>query len=315
MPVTEMRQCATDRARACFLRACELDVAVRKPGNVSRASAGHGMTADAFVASAEAAAGPLFERGTSVGERIEAAVEATWAVAGCNTNLGIVLLCAPIARAIELRPDASSPAELQDAIESVLGALDLSDAQAAFRAIARARPGGLGTAADQDVRHAPSMDLRAAMALAAHRDSIAGLYRDGYGALFDLGVPTLGTGFSLKTTRVGGPPDAATVAAVQRLYLALLSSVADSHIVRIHGDAVAHIVMTAAQGWRVRERCRGGLDADPDFAAWDASLKADGINPGTTADLTVATLLIAGLASPSRPAAGWSGPGGTDRDT
>ena len=34
-PVTELRQRATDRARACFLRACELDVAVRKPGNVS----------------------------------------------------------------------------------------------------------------------------------------------------------------------------------------------------------------------------------------------------------------------------------------
>jgi triphosphoribosyl-dephospho-CoA synthase len=293
--VTETRQHATDRARACFLRACELDVAVRKPGNVSRASAGHGMTAETFIASAKAAAGPLFEAGASVGERIEAAVDATWAVAGCNTNLGIVLLCAPIARAVDLRPDATAPTALREAIESVLGALDLSDAQAAFRAIARVRPGGLGTAPDEDVRRAPSVDLRAAMALAAHRDSIARQYRDGYGVLFDLGLPTLGTGFSLMAPSANGAPDTGTVAAVQRLYLALLGSVADSHIVRIHGEAVAHIVMTAAQGWRVRARREGGLDGDPEFAAWDASLKADGINPGTTADLTVAALLIAGL--------------------
>jgi len=315
MPVTEMRQCATDRARACFLRACELDVDVRKPGNVSWASAGHGMTAEHFLASAKAVAGPLFERGASVGERIEASVEATWTVAGCNTNLGIVLLCAPIARAVELRPDATAPADVREAVEFVLGELDLSDAEAAFRAIARARPGGLANAPEQDVRHPPSVDLRAAMALAAHRDSIARQYRDGYDDLFELGVPTLGTRFSLMAASVSGAPDAGTVAAVQRLYLALLSSFPDSHIVRIHGEAVAHIVMTAAQGWRVRQRCHGGLDADPEFAEWDASLKADRINPGTTADLTVAALLIAGLTGSSRSSAAPAGPGGTDRDT
>ena len=315
MPVTEMRQCATDRARACFLRACELDVDVRKPGNVSWASAGHGMTAEHFLASAKAVAGPLFERGASVGERIEASVEATWAVAGCNTNLGIVLLCAPIARAVELRPDATAPEDMREAVEFVLGELDLSDAQAAFRAIARARPGGLANAPEQDVRHPPSVDLRAAMALAAHRDSIARQYRDGYDDLFELGVPTLGTRFSLMAASVSGAPDAGTVAAVQRLYLALLSSFPDSHIVRIHGETVAHIVMTAAQGWRVRQRCHGGLDADPEFAEWDASLKADRINPGTTADLTVAALLIAGLTGSSRSAPAPAGSGGTDRDT
>ena len=99
-----------EHARACFLRACELDVAVRKPGNVSLASPGHGMHAAMFIASAEAAAGPLFEPGARVGERIEAAVAATWAVAGCNTNLGILLLCAPIAKAVEMSPEARTPA-------------------------------------------------------------------------------------------------------------------------------------------------------------------------------------------------------------
>ena len=290
-----MTAAAANPAKACFLRACELDVAVRKPGNVSRASGGHGMQAPMFIASAQAAAGPLFEPGARVGERIEAAVAATWVVAGCNTNLGILLLCAPIARAIERQPEAVAPAALREVIESVLAELDLADAQATFRAIARANPGGLGAAPDQDVRLPPRLGLRAAMALAAHRDSVARQYRDAYADLFDLGLAALGEEFSLRGMLVDGDPDTQTTAAVQRLYLTLLASFADSHIVRIHGQAVAHSVMTAAQGWARRRQRDGQLDVDPDFAAWDASLKADRINPGTTADLTVTTLLIAGL--------------------
>ena len=300
--LTEVQRHATDHARACFLRACELDVAVRKPGNVSGASAGHGMQAALFIASAQAAAGPLFKAGARVGERIEAAVNATWAVTGCNTNLGILLLCAPIALAMERWPDATAPAALRAAIEAVLADLDLSDAQAAYRAIARAHPGGLGTAPSEDVHELPSVDLRAAMVLAAHRDSIARQYRDGYADLFDLGLMAIGPGFALTATPSIGQPDTRTVAMVQRLYLTFLSCFADSHIVRIHGEAVAHIVMTAAQAWQARARRRahldGELDADPKFAAWDASLKAARINPGTTADLTVAALLIAGLTGP-----------------
>ena len=285
----------TEHARACFLRACELDVAVRKPGNVSLASPGHGMQAAMFIASAQAAAGPLFEPGARVGQRIEASVSATWAVAGCNTNLGILLLCAPIAKAVEMSPDARAPAALQASIEAVLADLDVADAAAAYRAIARANPGGLGRVPSQDVLRPPSIDLRAAMALAAPRDSIARQYRDGFADLFTLGLPALGTGFSLRS-------EAVAVAAVQRLYLRLLSGFSDSHIVRKHGEAVAHIVMTAAQAWADRAAQAQALEADADlggeFVAWDEALKLARINPGTTADLTVATLLIAGLSAP-----------------
>ena len=97
----------------------------------------------------------------------------------------------------------------------------------------------------------------------------------------------------------GAAANAATAASVQRLYLALLARFPDSHIVRIHGEAVAHTVMTAAQAWRARAGGALVLDADPAFAAWDHALKADRINPGTTADLTVASLFIAGLTGPA----------------
>ena len=310
-----MRQAVViERARTCFLRACWLDVAVRKAGNVSLASPGHGMQASMFIASARAAAVPLFEPGRSVGERIEAAVEATSGVAGCNTNLGILLLCAPVALAIEQHPGAATPAALRAAVESVLATLDIDDASAAYRAIARAHPGGLGSAAEQDVHDAPTIDLRAAMALAADRDLIARQYRDGFADLFALAfqAPACQPGCAAVLADADMPPDAATVASVQRLYLACLGAFPDSHIVRKHGERVAQTVMTAAQAWRERAGAGAVLDADPGFAAWDLSLKAAGVNPGTSADFTVAALLLSGwiqsCAAPARDAAdAWHG--------
>jgi triphosphoribosyl-dephospho-CoA synthase len=270
---------ALSTARTAFLQACVLDVAVRKPGNVSLASPGHGMLAGMFIGSAHAAAAPLFAEGMRVGTRIEKAQAASWNVAGCNTNLGILLLCAPMAAAVERC--ALQPAALRQAIEAVLSDLDVADASAAYRAIAAANPGGLGAAASQDVRGVPSVGLRAAMTLAAERDSIARQYRDGFADLFALDLPTC----------------PATVPAVQRLYLGLLSRWPDSHIVRKHGAAVAHSVMHSAQAWRARAEAGEVLDMDPGFAAWDAALKSAGLNPGTTADLTVAALMLAGLAA------------------
>jgi triphosphoribosyl-dephospho-CoA synthase len=300
---------AIDLARAAYLRACELDIAVRKPGNVSIDSPGHGMQARQFIDSARASAAGLFARGARVGERIEAATAATWAVAGCNTNLGIVLLCAPVAAAVERLPQAASEPEMTWAIEAVLADLDEADARAAFRAIAQANPGGLGSAPREDVRAEPTVTLRAAMALAAHRDRIGLLYRDGYGALFDFGVAALGDDFRLPEAQavhrsaVAGLalPAPSTHRAVLRCYLALLSHVPDSHIVRKRGAGPAQTVMEAAARWAADPRLATagpGLELDPVFVEWDESLKSEGLNPGTTADMTVASMLLALITQP-----------------
>jgi triphosphoribosyl-dephospho-CoA synthase len=288
-------------AQACFLRACGLDVAVRKPGNVSWVSPGHGMHAGLFIASARAAAAPLFEPGARVGRRIEQAVAASWGAAGCNTNLGILLLCAPIAAAAERPAALGSPAALQQAIRTVLADLDLQDARDAYRGIARANPGGLGRAAAQDVRDEPDRDLRSAMALAADRDRIARQYTNGFDDLFDrlpAAMPAAGPIASANPTDPATPEQAD---AVQRVFLGFLAGMPDSHIVRKHGEAVAQNVMSAAQAWRRFDR----PGADPNYAAWDESLKRSSINPGTSADLTVATLLIAGLLA--APESRWHG--------
>jgi len=272
-----------DAIRAAFVGACMLDVAVRKPGNVSRASPGHGMAAVQFEASARAAAGPLCRAGARVGARIEAAVAATRAVAGCNTNLGILLLCAPLAMAAERLPAAPGPGALSQAVREVLAGLDAADAAAVFRAIANANPGGLGEARAQDVHRPPTVGLVAAMALAAERDLIARQYRDGFADLWATGVPAVPAGL---------PPE--NPAAVLAVFLAWLSAYPDSHIVRKHGAAVAQTVMQAAQGWRLRH----DAGVHDDWAAWDRSLKGARINPGTSADFTVATLMASMLLHP-----------------
>jgi triphosphoribosyl-dephospho-CoA synthase len=287
-----------DRLRRNFLRACTLDVAVRKPGNVSAASPGHGMNAGLFLASAQAAQDGLFTEGASVGARIESAVLATLAVAGCNTNLGILLLCAPLARAFEQAGDAPSEASLRAALRSVLTALDVEDARAAYRAIAAANPGGLGRADAQDIAAEPTVTLLEAMRLAAPRDRIALQYASAHADLFDPGLRALSRHRAAEGQPIGA-------AAVQALFLAFLGRFPDSHIVRKFGSAQAQVVTAEATGWLQKAERGEGLDADPAFAAWDESLKTRGLNPGTSADLTVAALFIAGalgtIALPASP--------------
>ncbi|MDE2456936.1 MAG: triphosphoribosyl-dephospho-CoA synthase, partial [Burkholderiales bacterium] len=139
---------------------------------------------------------------------------------------------------------------------------------------------------------APTVGLRAAMALAAGRDSIARQYADGFAAVIAA---------ANELAPVDWGDAEAAQAAVQRVYLGFLGSIPDSHIVRKHGAALAHSVMSAAQAWRGVE----WPGRDPRFAAWDESLKAGGLNPGTSADLTVAALFAAGLLAPD--AAAWHG--------
>jgi triphosphoribosyl-dephospho-CoA synthase len=285
-----------ESGRRAFLWACALDTEARKPGNVSRVSPGHGMEAGLFEAAAAPAAPGISSAGRPVGERIEEAVRAAWQATQCNTNLGIVLLCAPLLAAHERLGEARGFAALREALAGVLHSLTLDDARAAYRAIALARPGGLGRAGAQDVHEPPTVGLREAMALAAHRDRIAWQYQHGYTDVFGLGLPAFRAARNASAAqRAGG--EAAAARALQATYLEFLAALPDSHIVRKHGDAVAQCVIAEALPWRTRARRGDDLDADPAFARWDADLKARGLNPGTSADLCVAVALAAALAA------------------
>ena len=84
-----------------YRAACLAELDALKPGNVHAYAAGHRMVVADFVASADVSAPALAQDGAGVGTRIQEGVAATMAAVGQNTNLGILLLCAPLAAAAE----------------------------------------------------------------------------------------------------------------------------------------------------------------------------------------------------------------------
>jgi len=277
---------------AAFTAACRAELEALKPGNVHVFADGHRMSVEDFLRSAHAAAGPLTEPGARVGQRILHAVEATRAAVGTNTNLGIILLCAPLAAAAE-----SGPADLRGALANVLAALDIGDADLAFRAITLAAPGGLGQAERDDVRDPAKVTLAQAMAQAEGRDRIAHQFSSNFADIFDRGLNRLDA-----AVRRWADPRWATLS----VYLGFLADFPDSHIVRKYGAAVAEEVRQSAIMFERRLRCEDPDGLVADLLGWDESLKQRALNPGTSADLTVATLFARSLTSilPSAPNSG-----------
>jgi triphosphoribosyl-dephospho-CoA synthase len=264
-------------AAEAFIAACRDELAAPKPGNVHAYAPGHRMTVAQFIASSTAAADWLCAPAARVGARIRGAVEASIKAAGANTNLGIVLLCAPLAAAAELERR-----ELRAALVRVLDGLDIRDADDAFAAIVQAAPAGLGQAQRHDVFAPAQATLKQAMAEAADRDRIARQYATAFADVFDLGMAL----HAAAMTR-WSDPKWATLA----VYLGFLSKFADSHIVRKHGaETAAEVCRTAMKFDAVLWSAQQPADRLGDFLAFDTALKTRGINPGTSADLTVATL-------------------------
>jgi len=255
-----------------------------KPGNVSLASPGHGMRAEDFIASAEAAAAVMAAPGLRVGQRILRGLEATRQVVTFNTNLGIVLLCAPLVHAAV---EPSQERRLRARLQAVLAQLSVDDARDTYQAIRLARPGGLGNSARHDVSAPPAVTLLEAMREARSRDRIAWQYASGFEDIFEVGS-------AVGREALARWGDGAWAAV--SIYLEFLARHPDSHIARKHGEEMAGAVTQEARGpARVLRTAAHPSDAMPLLESFDRSLKARSLNPGTSADLTVATLLTLSL--------------------
>jgi triphosphoribosyl-dephospho-CoA synthase len=274
---------STEAVAAAAQLACVLEASADKPGNITPRHDFADMSYEDMLRSAIAIGpeiGRAGERG--VGDTVLAAVRATRRVAGSNTNLGIALLLAPLGRAA-LTGHVAAP--LRERTEAVLAGLTLVDAGAAYAAIREAGAGGLDEPVEHDVRDAPTLALREAMALAAGRDSVASEYATGFAITFDVGLPAL-----RRARDAGLGPRPATVEA----FLALLAAVPDTLIARKRGAETARRVSAGA----AEALAAGGVrDAAGRAAveAFDATLRGDGnaLNPGTTADLVTAALFVA----------------------
>lgn len=265
-----------------YQQACEIELQAFKPGNVSVYADGHDMTVADFRVSAQVSAAPLCNPAFSLGEKIYHAIKETRQAVNCNTNLGIVLLCAPLIQAIELI-NQSQTSTLQDAIRHILEATTVSDADWAFKAIALAAPGGLGEPKEHDVHKPASVTLTQAMQLAADKDRIALQYATGYKDIFDFAVLRY-------NSRLSQWRDLNWAAAF--LFTELLSQFPDSHIERKYGKQYTEWI--AARMQQFLQDFGGATDPKQSLQALyclDTEFKSKGVNPGTTADMTVATLL------------------------
>ncbi|HEY7326412.1 MAG TPA: triphosphoribosyl-dephospho-CoA synthase [Gemmataceae bacterium] len=255
----------------CAQIACIWEATARKPGNVHRYRDFDDCNYTDFLLSAAAIA-PVMATACQqrVGITILDAVRATRQVTGTNTNLGIVLLLAPLAT---VPPEQT----LSSGVESVLAGLDVEDARLAYEAIRIAAPGGLGHAPQQDVRDEPTQTLRQVMALAAERDLIARQYTTGFAEVFNHGVPLLEMGL-LRTGSIEG--------AIISAHLRLMATHPDTLIARKCGLVVAEEAARRAQAV-IDAKWRG-------ISRFDAWLREHGHsrNPGATADLLTASLFV-----------------------
>ena len=263
--------------------ACVLEASAAKPGNVHPRAAFPDLTFEDFVRSAEAIAPVLAHTvDVGVGRTVFLAIEATRAVVTSNTNLGIVLLLAPLAAVPRDRT-------LREGLSDVLSRLTRDDAAWVYRAIRLAQPGGLGTTASEDVAHEPTGTLLEVMTLAAERDGVASQYANGFAWVLQEGAPFLAS--------IGSDFAQHWDAAIIELQLRLMAEHPDTLIARKCGAEVAQEASRLARDC-LQELARLPLASDQraecviDFDHW---LRADGHrrNPGTTADLVAACLFAA----------------------
>jgi len=264
-----------------YKQACICDVEAFKPGNVSVYNDGHDMTVEDFYKSTEVSAWAITNPEYSLGEKIFYAVKATREAVGCNTNLGIILLCAPLCQAAHLQQQGQT---LRESLNKVLDNTSIEDADWAFKAISLAAPGGLGESNDQDVSDVAAVSLTQAMAIASEKDRIAKQYTTNYKDIFDFAVLRYNDVFVKFDDRAW---------AASAVFTGLLSNFPDSHIERKYGDKYSEWVRKQIS--TVDDALLNTNNPEqllPILHDVDRKFKAKSINPGTTADLTVATVLI-----------------------
>jgi triphosphoribosyl-dephospho-CoA synthase len=260
----------------CVQLACIWEATARKPGNVHRYRDFEDAAYVDFLASAAAIA-PVLETaaGRPIGATVLEAVRATRQVVATNTNLGILLLLAPLAAVPRTRP-------LQDGLADLLDALDIADARAIYEAIRLASPAGLGRVPEQDIASEPTETLRQVMTRAADRDLVARQYANGFRQVFGDGIPA----FHEYLQRTGS-----LEGAIIGCHVTLLGRYPDSLIARKHGLAVAQEASRQARrvleaGWPMEPAGRVELT---ELDTW-LRTPGHGRNPGTTADLVAASL-------------------------
>jgi len=260
--------------------ACLLEVSAAKPGNVTRFADFRDTSYTDFLASSVILGTVLRKAAAATtGSLILEVVRETRRLVGRNTNLGIALLFAPLAKAALL----GGRRTLRSRLHALLTSLTPIDGRKVYEAIRLAAPGGLGKVDRFDVRTTRGrVPLLAAMLQAMEWDSIAREYATDFEMTFTIGAPAL-----MSFVKESGDPEAAII----QTFLTLLSKIPDSLIARKCGMEQAGTVSREAG----KVLAVGGAftqEGRQSLKRWDRALRREGnrLNPGTTADLTATAI-------------------------
>ncbi len=298
----------------CLQLAILLEVSADKPGNVNFSASFQGTRAEHFLASA-VAAGPSFqeaaERGIQIadgkrslseaglGELVKMGVKDVMAwQRGGNTILGTIMLFAPIAVAAGMTPTQEGFkmdfTQLRKNIDAVIKASTAMDSVHLYEAIDIAMPSGLNEAPDLNVKDPNSkqrllnenVTLYKVFDIAKDYDDICSEWIRNYPITFDLAYPYLTE--QLKE----GDQNTAVI----NTFLKILSQHPDTFIARKAGLDKAKKVSEQAK-WVLELGGAASPDGMVAVAKFDRSLREAGnsYNPGTTADITAATLALCTL--------------------
>ena len=271
--------------------ACILEASAPKAGNVHPARSFADMQYAHFVGSAMAIA-PVFQQHVSqqvasVGQLVLDAVQATRATVGCNTNLGTLLLFAPLVSGYQKATNRSgippSRQAWRNTTQEALNDLDRSDSELVYQAIRHAKPGGIGKQTTRDIQDDAPESLVSAMAQVAQVDAVARQYCNGFSDIFDRLLPWFDQALEQSST---------SDEAICRLQIRQLAFEPDGLIVRKVGEAVACKAQELARDVCKEEESDVPIILRASYLKLDHFLRADSNrrNPGTSADLIAATI-------------------------
>ena len=255
-----------------------------KPGNVDRGRDFPDLRFEHFLAGAVGAQEGLraAAHGAPVGEAFERAIAGMSRQRGGNTQFGCLLLLVP-------RVKAAAGSDLSPAgATEVVEATTVDDAAGFYRAFER-----VDVAVGDPPEDAPDLDVRRGsgavpalrergltlydvMEVSAPRDGNAREWTGGFRRSFDAAESILND--------EGPAPDR-----IARAFLDLLAEESDTLIATEHGEAAAEEVRRRAEAAKER-RDAGNPEAVEVLAD---ELVAEGLNPGTTADVAAAAAFVA----------------------
>ena len=269
-----------EKLKSIYIYACSKDVEVIKPGNVNIDYPHSDTTAYDFLRSAHDSCKSLFKQDFSLGERIYYSVSDSRKNTKVNTNLGILLLIAPIIHSLL----HSTKTTFRSALKDVIKTSQISDTNLLCRAINFVNPGGLGEKERMSTNSLPRVTLKTIMDKSANYDRLSYQYSTGYSDILDFIVPRIiehkknieNTDFLLSL-----------------VFLEILSEIPDTHISRKFNEKIAKKTSNEACDLiKIINTERSRKKALSRICQLDYEYKNKGINPGTTADLLLSGVMI-----------------------